>query len=161
MNLKRAAVLLIFLTSITSLAQQNEVIKLLQESAALIQDGKFGDAEPLLRNSVRTSPENPDAHNLLGIVLDQLGKPAEAEREYRTAIRLNPKSISPRANLGILLAKGKRQAEAVPLGAPRLREPQRDHHRNTDALNRSGIRHRLSLHDRSRTGLCDGPTRAA
>ena len=113
MKLKTAAVLLIFLTSIPSLAQQNEVVKLLQESATLIQNGKFSDAEPLLRRSVKTTPENPDAHNLLGIVLDQLGKPAEAEREYRIAIRLNPKSISPRANLGILLAKSNRQAEAV------------------------------------------------
>jgi len=94
-------------------AQQKDVSKILQESAALIQAGNFNDAEPKLRKATALSPGNADAHNLLGIALDQLGKIAEAEREYKTAIRLNPKAVSPRANLGVLLAKSKRESDAV------------------------------------------------
>src|SRR5688572_13234155 len=91
---------------------QSEVISLLQQTAGLIQNGKFTEAETLIRRAVTIAPSNADAHNLLGVVLDRLGKMPEAEKAYRTAIRLNPKAVSPLANLGVLLAKTNRQ-EAV------------------------------------------------
>lgn len=113
MKLPAIAIFLILMTASTSFSQEKDVVALLQESAALIQSGKFGDAEPILQRSVKIAPENSDAHNLLGIVLDQLNRVADAEREYRTAIRLNPKAVSPLANLGILLAKQKRSDQAI------------------------------------------------
>ncbi len=113
MKLPAIAILLLLITAVTSFPQERDVTALLQESAALIQSGKFADAEPILQRSVKIAPENADAHNLLGIVLDQLNRSADAEREYRTAIRLNPKAVSPLANLGILLAKEKRSDQAI------------------------------------------------
>jgi tetratricopeptide (TPR) repeat protein len=114
-KLSNISKILIFVTffSATVSAQQKDITNFLQESAALIQTGKFSDAEPILRKATAIAPQNSDAHNLLGIVFGELGKATEAEREYKTAIRLNPKAVSPRANLGVLLAKNKRQTEAI------------------------------------------------
>src|SRR5215471_14034309 len=77
---------------------------LLREAVALLKAGKVDEAEPLLRRTIALTPSNSDAHNLLGVVLDQRGNAAEAETEYRAALRSNPDSISARANLGVLLA---------------------------------------------------------
>ena len=84
----------------------------LRQAAELLQSGKLDEAEPLLRRVLLGAPKNPDAHNFLGIVLDQHGKASEAEREYRTAIRLNPNGVSAIANLGVLLARTNRSDEA-------------------------------------------------
>jgi tetratricopeptide (TPR) repeat protein len=92
---------------------QTEVISLLQQTAGLIQNGKFTEAETVIRRAVTIAPNNADAHNLLGVVLDQKGSTAEAERAYRQALKINPKGVSPLANLGVLLAKSKREPEAI------------------------------------------------
>ena len=60
--------------SVVSAQPNQTIIKLLQESAALIQAGNFSEAEPRLRRAVSIAPTNSDAHNLLGIVFDQQGK---------------------------------------------------------------------------------------
>jgi Flp pilus assembly protein TadD len=87
--------------------------KLLQEAAQLLQAGQLDAAEPLVRGALQAAPQNADAHNLLGVILDQRGKFPEAEHAYRTTLRLSPQDISPRANLGVLLARTGRQEEAV------------------------------------------------
>ncbi|GAC1446877.1 MAG: hypothetical protein NVSMB56_09790 [Pyrinomonadaceae bacterium] len=97
----------------TSDGQHDEVTSLLHNASALLQIGKLDEAEPLVRRAVRLAPYNPDAQNLLGVILDQRGQTQAAERTYREALRLNPKSISPLANLGVLLARTKRQSEAI------------------------------------------------
>jgi tetratricopeptide (TPR) repeat protein len=90
-----------------------DAASLLREAAGLLQAGRLDAAEPLVRRAVRLAPENADAHNLLGAILDQHGKSQEAEREYRTALRLNPKAAGALANLGVLLARTQRSSEAV------------------------------------------------
>src|SRR2546429_358375 len=77
----------------------------LRDAVALLSAGRPAEAEPIIRSVIARSPGNADAHNLLGIVLDQRGKTPEAEREYRVAIRLNPNGVSALANLGVLLAR--------------------------------------------------------
>ena len=67
------------------------------------------------------NPNLSDAHNLLGVVLDQTGKTAEAEREYQAAIRLNPRGVSALANLGVLFARTNRSDEAIKTFAAVLR----------------------------------------
>src|SRR5205085_7177228 len=76
----------------------------LQHAVELLQSNKLDEAEPILRNVIRTNPKNADAHNLLGAVMDQRGDILQAEREYRAALRFNPNSVSAMANLGVLLA---------------------------------------------------------
>ena len=87
----------------------------LQHDVELLQLGKVDEAEPILRHVIRSNPKNADAHNLLGVILDQRSKSAEAEREYRAALRFNPNSISAMANLGVLLAHTQCEDEAVKL----------------------------------------------
>jgi tetratricopeptide (TPR) repeat protein len=91
----------------------NESALLLREAAGLLQAGRLDAAEPLVRRAIMLAPENADAHNLLGAILDQRGTAREAEHEYRTALRLNPKAVGAFANLGVLLARTHRPAEAV------------------------------------------------
>src|SRR3989442_1883181 len=85
----------------------------LRRATDLLQLGKLDEAERILRHVLATSPGNADAHNLLGIVMDQRGKTTEAEREYQAAIRLNPNGVSAMANLGVLLARTNRSDEAI------------------------------------------------
>lgn len=89
------------------------VLSQLREAARLLQLGKPDAAEPILRQVIAVAPRHPDAHNLLGTILDQRGKFKDAEREYREALRLNPNMVSPLANLGVLLARTGRSDEAV------------------------------------------------
>src|SRR4030095_11545782 len=85
----------------------------LRQAASLLQLGKTEEAEPILRRLIVQTPGNSDAHNLLGIILDQRKQFKEAEQEYRDALRLNQSSISPRANLGVLLVRTGRPEEAI------------------------------------------------
>lgn len=94
-------------------AQTNSIADQLREAAANLQTGRFDEAETILRRVIKTSPANIDAHNLLGIILDQNGNTKEAEREYRLALKSNPNAVSPLANLAVLLAKTKREPEAI------------------------------------------------
>src|SRR4051812_35136385 len=77
-------------------AQGEDVAMLLREAAALLQAGKPDEAEPLLRRALKSAPNNADAHNLLGAVLDQRGHARAAEREFLEALRLNPGATSAR-----------------------------------------------------------------
>ena len=85
----------------------------LRRAADLLQSGDLDEAEPILHRVLASNPNNADAHNLLGVILDQRGKTAEAEREYRAALRLNPNHVSALANLGVLLAHSKREDEGI------------------------------------------------
>jgi len=85
----------------------------LRDAVQLLSAGKLAEAEPIIRSVIASSPGIADAHNLLGVILDQRGRFPEAEREYREALRLNPQGISTRANLGVLLARTGRATEAI------------------------------------------------
>src|SRR2546430_16787697 len=61
----------------------------LRKAADLLRTGRPAEAEPILRRLISAAPQNPDAHNLLGIILDQRSQFKDAEREYRAALQLN------------------------------------------------------------------------
>ncbi|QBF32959.1 tetratricopeptide repeat protein [Thalassococcus sp. S3] len=68
--------------------------------------GRLGQAEELLRRSVREEPDWPEAWNNLGVVLMERGKTAEAVQIFRKAFALdNGESTSIRDNLRLALAK--------------------------------------------------------
>jgi len=89
-------------TKVDGTVTSDAVRSQLREAAELLQLGKPDEAEPILRQVISIAPRNPDAHNLLGTILDQRGKFKDAEREYREALQLNPNIVSPLANLGVL-----------------------------------------------------------
>src|SRR4030095_14283810 len=93
--------------------QTNDATSALTEAANLLKAGKLEEAEALTRRVVSGAPGNPNAHILLGVILDQRGREVEAEREYREALRLQPNNVSALANLGVLLAHTKRLDQAI------------------------------------------------
>jgi len=68
--------------------------------------GRLGQAETLLRKSVKAEPTIPEAWNNLGVVLMEKGEYAEAAQVFRRAYALdNGESDSVRDNLRKALAK--------------------------------------------------------
>jgi Flp pilus assembly protein TadD len=72
-------------------------------AVALFQEGRYAEAEPILRAVVARQPRFDPAWNLLGGVLAALRDAAGAERAYRRAIALGPDVPEPYFNLGMTL----------------------------------------------------------
>jgi Flp pilus assembly protein TadD len=85
---------------------------LLIEGNRLMSCGSSSEAESCFREAIRLAPGFAQAHNNLGLVLEQQGAPAEAEHHFLRSIALNPDSAKSQLNLGALLADQKRFSEA-------------------------------------------------
>jgi Flp pilus assembly protein TadD len=55
----------------------------------LLGKGALAEAETHARNAVRIAPENPQSHNLLGMVLTEANRPQIGEYHYRQVIELS------------------------------------------------------------------------
>jgi tetratricopeptide (TPR) repeat protein len=55
----------------------------------LLANGSLDEAEVHARNAVRIAPENPQAHNLMGMVLTEAHKSQPAEYHYRRVLALS------------------------------------------------------------------------
>ena len=76
------------------------------------REGKFKEAENLYRSILKVHPENLDALNNLGNILENQNKLDEAEASYRKAIELKPDLLEAGYNLGNTLLKLERLNEA-------------------------------------------------
>ncbi len=56
---------------------------------ALLARGDLGEAELHARNAVRIAPENPQSHNLMGMILTEAQRPAVGEFHYRRVLELS------------------------------------------------------------------------
>jgi tetratricopeptide (TPR) repeat protein len=56
---------------------------------ALLAKGAVAEAELHARNAVRIAPENPQSHNLLGMVLTEANRPQIGEYHYRQVLELS------------------------------------------------------------------------
>ncbi len=56
---------------------------------ALLAKGAVAEAEIHARNAVRIAPENPQSHNLLGMVLNEANRPRIGEYHYRQVLELS------------------------------------------------------------------------
>jgi tetratricopeptide (TPR) repeat protein len=61
----------------------NDLVLLLLDKGAVL------DAEIHARNAVRMAPENPQAHNLMGMVMTEANRPQIGEYHYRQALALS------------------------------------------------------------------------
>jgi Tfp pilus assembly protein PilF len=121
---------------------------------ALLAKGAVGEAEILARNAVRIAPENPQSHNLMGMVLTEANRPQIGEYHYRRVIELSGRRDPILlANLAWNLKNQGRMAEArrlyeesaaaapevVPtlLGWARMEEADRDFSRADEVLARA------------------------
>jgi Flp pilus assembly protein TadD len=65
----------------------------------------------IYRDTVAKRPDNPRAHNNLGVILNRENRPGEAERQFSEAVRLKPDFAEAHSNLGAaLLRRGQVEA---------------------------------------------------
>lgn len=74
-------------------------------ATALDQAGQTDEAYREYKEALRLDPENPSAHNDLGVLLLRRGDVAGAIAEFREALRLDPANELYRKNLGIAEAR--------------------------------------------------------
>ena len=74
--------------------------------------GRYQEAEEILRYAVAFSPNSESIHYRLGVVIGKRGQWQEAELSYRRAAQLRPNWATPWYRLSNVLAKQGRQPEA-------------------------------------------------
>src|SRR5262245_31253161 len=79
----------------------------------LHQAGKLADAEPLYRSVLQRLPRQPDAHNLLGLLLHQRGDSAAGLELIQKAIAIDGNNAAYHSNLAIALRAQRRLTEAA------------------------------------------------
>ena len=73
----------------------------------------MAEAEALYRQVLSRQPDHADAHQMLGVLANQIGRSDEALRLLQRAIELNPKVPSYHNNLGLTLVSSGRARDAV------------------------------------------------
>src|SRR5215467_1324040 len=56
---------------------------------ALLAKGAIAEAEIHARNAVRIAPENPQSHNLMGMIMTEANRPRVGEHHYRKVVGLS------------------------------------------------------------------------
>ena len=85
----------------------------IQKAVTAHQEGRLEDAEKFYRAILQAQPNNLDANNNLGVLLQSLNRFGESEKCCKKTIELKPESAEPYYNLGIALEKLNRFDEAV------------------------------------------------
>jgi predicted TPR repeat methyltransferase len=92
---------------------QADSTALLREAAALHARGALTAAEKLYRQILKRQPNDPNAHNLMGVLARQRGDAAGALRHTERALAAAPEEPVFLANRGAALAEAGRLPEAV------------------------------------------------
>ncbi|WP_136514986.1 tetratricopeptide repeat protein [Geomonas edaphica] len=96
------------------LREEPNNVELLTLSGALArQRGDLGEACELFSRAALLAPGLPEAHNNLGVILEEMGRPDEAAASYRRALGLRPEYPEAQGNLGNALLKLGHIDEAV------------------------------------------------
>jgi tetratricopeptide (TPR) repeat protein len=74
----------------------------LAQAAALVDNGSYAEALPLLKKAVAAEPKNADAYNYLGFSHRKLGDTKAALGFYRKALEIKPKHLGANEYLGEL-----------------------------------------------------------
>ena len=76
------------------------IAEALETAGKLYLAGQLPRAELICQQIISSRPGMPDAHNMLGVILNARGKPEEAVKAISLAIRLSPSTPSYYSNLG-------------------------------------------------------------
>ncbi|MBA3974009.1 MAG: hypothetical protein C0504_07300 [Candidatus Solibacter sp.] len=90
-----------------------EFYRIYDKASAASSAGDFASAAALWRSALTLEPDDPRAHNNLGVALSGLNQFAEAETALRRAIELKPAYAEAHYNLGGVLHRTGRTAEAL------------------------------------------------
>jgi tetratricopeptide (TPR) repeat protein len=88
--------------------------------AALARQGKFDAAAAAARKAIELQPDYPEAHVLLGEVLEQQNHPAEALEQYQRALATQSSDRTLQLKLWRLLIIQGRGRDAIPQLIPAL-----------------------------------------
>ncbi|HET9327781.1 MAG TPA: tetratricopeptide repeat protein [Candidatus Eisenbacteria bacterium] len=88
-----------------------------------LDDGRYEEAEPMLRRAIAIDAGQHEAWNNLGICLVHTGRPAEAQIAFAQAIELHPNDLAARGNLGRALLLSGDYAGAIAALEPVLAHP--------------------------------------
>jgi tetratricopeptide (TPR) repeat protein len=82
--------------------------------------GDYPSAEAFYLEAIQINPEYKQAHNELGIVLEDMERPGEAEEAYRKEIEVNSEDSNAYSNLMKLLRSLDRNTDALEIGEKAL-----------------------------------------
>ena len=74
---------------------------------------RFDEAAARYRRAIEIAPDYAEAHNNLGVVLDDPGQSAEAAEHFRKALEINPEYVYAHNNLGVLLLRQGKCSDAI------------------------------------------------
>lgn len=85
-------------------------------AAQFIRDHKLDDAKRQLEQALKSDPRSPQAHDMMGVLLQQEGSALnlqKAEAYFKKAIELDPNFTQAHNNYGVYLSQVKRYPEAI------------------------------------------------
>ena len=97
----------------TSPQVKEEALSRMRLGDSLLQEGKATQALGELLKAVELAPDNPQIHNLLGIIYLEKGMNVQAAEHFQKALVLDPKYIEVRNNLGTAYLRLGRNQEAI------------------------------------------------
>jgi tetratricopeptide (TPR) repeat protein len=100
---------LVWLVAVVALAGGDALAQDVGQGIALYKEGRFAEAEPLLRAAAETT----EARAYLGATLVRLGRHAEAETEAKAVLEVDPVQPVAVATLGEALVMQEKLEEAI------------------------------------------------
>ena len=82
-------------------------------AAEYLKDGDEEHAQMQLQRALKLAPDLPEAHNLMGVLLERDGDIKGADREYRKAVSLGENYSQAHNNYGVFLFRQGRYKEAM------------------------------------------------
>ncbi len=99
---------------------EEHITELYEEANRLFEEGKYNEAEPLLKDVVKARPNYADVLNKLGFIAHLKGEYREAVDYFERALQINPKYTEASLNLAITyneLGEFKKAQEVFSLAA--------------------------------------------
>ena len=93
----------------------NKLQRTLEKAIGLMQQRRFADARPLVKDLAKKAPRHPLAWNLLGVIASEDGHLDKAIDYFKTACVLAPRAADFHNNLGEAYRKAGRYDESLPL----------------------------------------------
>jgi Flp pilus assembly protein TadD len=84
----------------------------LARASALMSEGRYGEAEAVVREILTRAPRDTSAIHMLGLIRNDAGDAADGERLLRQSIELEPSHADFHSNLANLLRRQGRHADA-------------------------------------------------
>lgn len=81
-------------------------------AAEHLRNGDDEKAQLQVRRALELDPRSPEAHNMMGILLDRDGDKRGAEKSYKKAVKLNPNFSQAHNNYAVFLFKNGRYKDA-------------------------------------------------